>query len=1145
MGKSTPGAQVCKALLCTGLVLASAPSWAQAIYGSIYGTVTDTAGAVIPNANVTVTDIAKGTSTTVQTNGDGLYSVQHLIPDPYTIEVKSPGFTDALQKGVQVAADTSPKVDFRLQVGTSAQVIQVNDLPPQLQTDRADVAMVLNQKTIEDLPVLGRNFTSFQLLIPGAQAMGWGNPVDENPQGSQTININGQNFSGTGYELDGTDDQDPLLGSIVINPPLDAISESKIDTQNYDAEFGKATTAVITVQTKSGSNGFHGSAFEFRHSPAQQARDPFSEFAPNALTGLYIPSGLFNQFGGSLGGPIKRDRLFFFADYQGLRQKFGEAVQATVPTALVQSSCLSGPGCDFSEYLASNRQLYNTSNPLAITPFPGNFIPRSYLSQTGLNLLKLFPAPTASGTVNNFTASGTGSFNNNQFDVRIDGQITPGFHAFGRYSYFSDRVFGPVAFGALGGPGLGNGGYGGTSQGRNQNFAGGGDIAVNSKLFTDFRIGYLRYHILTQKYDTSQSFSTSVGIPGLNLGTLATQGAPGFFVDGVSNFGSNVNVNRCNCPLDETEDQTQIVNNWTKLFGNHSVKAGADLRYARNLRVPNDSAVINISAGPTSNPAASVPGGLGLATMMLGNVTSFTRSLQAVNNAKEFQKRTFFYGQDTWRIRPNLTLNYGLRWDIYFPEAVNGKGHGSLLNLNTGDMQVAGYGRYGTNMGIQKNFTAFAPRLGVSYQVRPTTVIRAGYGRAYDMGIFGANFGHIATQNLPVLVNQDLEQPSPTSSVFALSQGPPMPTFPTVPADGNLPLPDGVGANARPQRTKLVTVDAWNLTVQQQVTPSVSFSLAYVGNKGTHVYTEDDAQVLPNEIAESLNGITFDPRPGTIGNNSNLRKRYYSTYGWTQAIQYYGLLADNHYNALQLSAEKRLTNGLQLTANYAWQRAFDYGQDYFTVDKKAVYGRNDDLRENVLTVFGNYLLPVGRGQKLGGNSPGWLNAIIGGYQLNANLNWSSGLPFTPSYNSCSSDIDNGPCRPNFQRGASFPMSAGSFDTTTHTVRYFNPVPTMAFNGAVSGPFSRPGIAQFGDVGRNNFFGPGFFNTDASIYKAFQIRESINAQFRFNAYNVFNHINPGQPNGCIDCTVSSNAGVITSEAIGGQPRQLEFAVRLTF
>src|SRR6266576_1121420 len=636
----------------------------QAIYGSIYGQITDSTGAAVPNATVLVKNVAKGTSVQSTTNSQGEYSVEHLIPDFYDVSVAATGFRGTESKGIRVSADTSPKMDLKLDVGSATETVTVTGEVPQLKTDRADVALVLNEKTVSDLPNSGRNFASLELLIPGTQVMGWSQNTAENPQGSPTVQINGQHFSGVGYELDGAANQDPILGQIVINPPLDAVTEAKITTQNYDAQFGQAVAAVVTAQTKSGTNGFHGDVFDYRRTDATQARNPYTQFAPDPVTGRLLPSAKYNQFGGSIGGPIRKNRAFFFADYQGTRQILGSSWRVTVPTALARSSCLSGNGCDLSDYLVDRGpqqgQIYN---PRVITgtgpaPFVNNFIPAQDVSPQALALLALIPEPNGSGTSNNYSGSGSGKLHNDSVDVRIDDQLSDRTHACGRYSYFGNGTSSSTILGKGGGPGFSwaTHSFGGTASGRSQSAVLGMDIALSPNLLTDFRLGSHRYHGKTQKYDGTENLASDVGIPGLNLGDSFTAGAPAFYVegasgggDGLSNFGSALGVNACNCPLLETEDQYQIVHNWTKIMGTHSLKFGGDLRYARNLRVPSDSnraGELHFNATDTQNTtdtALTNPGGMGLATFLLGDVTDFSRYVSVSTNAKESQKRMFTY----------------------------------------------------------------------------------------------------------------------------------------------------------------------------------------------------------------------------------------------------------------------------------------------------------------------------------------------------------------------------------------------------------------------------------------------------------------------------------------------------------------------
>ena len=523
----------------------------QAVYGSINGTITDNTGAVVPNATVTITDVSKGTSVTVQSNGSGEYVVEHLIPDTYNVKVEAKGFQTFSATGVLVQADTSPKIDVALQVGAESQTVNVSaESIPELKTDRADVATIFTTSEVENLPIPDRNFSNLQLLLPGAQSLNWNHAADENPQASKQIQVDGQAFGGVAYQLDGTDNQDPILGIIVINPPLDAISETKITTQNFDAEFGKAVSSFISAQTKSGSNNFHGSAFDYRKSTANLGTDPYTQFP-----GTTFPPGLWNQFGGSVGGPVWKDHLFFFGDYQGVRQKVGTSAQATVPTAHLISTCLGQTtasngiaGCDFSEYAAGI--LGSPTAPLiyqngSLHSLSGQRDSRKSAFPQALNLLKLLQPykPNSGGSVNglknNYSAGGTGLFNNNQWDVRVDDQLSSAMHAFTRFSRFTDVLSGTTMFGPAGGAGFGIGGYGGTSNGADDSLAAGMDIAVSPKLLADWRIGYYRYNVIDSKYDGSTAFGTQLGIPGLNIpGNSFTDGAPGFNIADADRSGN-------------------------------------------------------------------------------------------------------------------------------------------------------------------------------------------------------------------------------------------------------------------------------------------------------------------------------------------------------------------------------------------------------------------------------------------------------------------------------------------------------------------------------------------------------------------------------------------------------------------------------
>jgi hypothetical protein len=1214
-------------------------AFGQAVFGSILGTITDASGAAVANAKVTVTSQTKDTSYDATTNESGNYSVTHLIPDVYTVRVEGQGFKILEFKDVQVSADTGVSVNGQFQVGSTSEQVEVTAEAPQLKTDRADVSIEFNSKYVEDLPVLNRNFTSFELLSPGTQKLvGWSHAATENPQGGQQIFVNGQHFSGTAFELDGTDNQDPILGIIVVNPNLDAIQEAKVTLGNYDAEFGKAVAGVVTVQTKSGSNDIHGSGSWFRRTDALAARDPFTQFAPDPVTGRLIPSSRWQQFAGTIGGPIIKNKLFFFADYQATRQKNGISNQETIPTALLKSSCAGGINCDFSDYAAKigngtagdpSNYLYDPTtgtasgagrsafcgatefvpvgpnsgaNYLALnqaacptTATTGAYkIPVGAVSAASLNLLAAFPNPTSGGATNNFVGSGAGPYNQNSFDTRIDFAASQSVQVFGRFSldYFS--LSGAPSLGAVGGVGFGPGGLSGSSDVHNYSLASGLTKTFSSTLLGDFRFGYFKYNPKTNKPDAGSAAMTAFGIPNANMGDNFTSGLGEFDMDGVgSNFGDGLGVGRCNCPLIESEQQFQWVANITKIHGNHQFKFGADVRYAENLRVPSDSNRtgvysfnhLNTSGGVQdgSTGLSTGQGGLDFATFLLGDVTQLGRYVSTSTNAAERQHRMFYYGQDTWRITPKLTVNYGLRWEVYFPEYVNGKDHGGFANIVQGVVRVAGEGGFGLNGNIDNKWSYFAPRLGMAYQFTPKTVVRMGYGRSYDMGVFGSNFGHSVSQNLPVLAAQLVQGPTSNyDTAFKLDSGPPIFTFPAIPSNGLFPLagpqcfqgatnpltglPSGQNCtqpHIRPTFQRLPTLDAWNVTVQRQLNNTTSLEVAYIGNKGTNGFAGDGNTYNINQ--PSIVGY------GTLSQTQ--RRPFYDAFTYTGIADptnttgsapgvlqccstdqgnYLGNNANSIYNALQVKIDKRFAHGLQLLSHYTFAHADKYDSNYYADNHAIAYGPDDQVRNNVWVTSLVYELPFGKGKTFGGNASRAEDLIFGGWQITGDYNWSSGLPWTPSFNECGGEEDVGVCRPDKGTG-SFDVGAGSLQHPAGAnpyVQYFTPVANIT---TTAGAFGDPGSGKLGNIGFDSFRGPRAFFADAAISKNFSVTERVKVNFRMDAFNVFNHpvlgFNANQGNTCIDC--SGNAGQITDIEADSSPgsttgmRQLEFALKVSF
>jgi outer membrane receptor protein involved in Fe transport len=1215
MKRSVLAAVAAFALLC-GLWTPIASG--QAVFGSILGTATDPSGAAVANAKVKVTSQTKDTVYETTSNESGNYAVTHLIPDVYSVHFEAQGFKSIEFKDITVSADTGTDINGQFQVGSATEQVEVTSEAPQLKTDRADVAIEFNSKFIEDLPVLNRNFTNFELLTPGTQKLGWSHAATENPQGGGQIFVNGQHFSGTGFQLDGTDNQDPILGIIVINPNLDSVTEAKITTADFDAEFGKAIAGLVTVQTKSGSNEIHGSGFWYRRTDATEAKDPFTQWdAEPGVAASPIPSSRWQQFGGSVGGPIIKNKLFFFGDYQATRQSSGLTNLLTVPTATVLATCNPATNttgfCDLSDFLnpaagySTGGQVYA---PGTGVPYVGNLIPIGDISPQAGAILAEFPQPnnagSNNGTINNFLASGAGPYKQNAFDVRIDDSLKPTVQLFGRYSldYFS--LSGKGSLGALGGVGFGPGGLAGSSVIHNHSLAAGVTKTFSPTVLADFRFGYFKYNPHTHKPDEGSTPMTGFGIPNANLGDAFTSGLGEFDFNGNNGgtsdaFGDGLGVARCNCPLIESEQQFQFVTNWTKTHGNHTFKFGADVRYAENLRVPSDSnrtGVYDFKDATTSNAGA---GGLALGTFLLGQVTNLSRYVSTSTNAAERQHRMFYYGEDSFRATPKLTINYGLRWEVYFPEYVNGAQHGGFTNIVQGVDRVGGVGGIGLNGNITGDWHAFAPRFGVAYQVNPKTVVRLGYGRSFDMGVFGSNFGHAVTQNLPVLAAQGVANSNQFLPAFTLAAGPPIFVFPTIPANGLLPLAGPncflldtsqcIAPHIRPTSQRLPYVDTWNVTVQRQVTSTTTLEATYLGNKGTHGFVGDGPTYDVNQpglgagVDGNLVGGVITPCVAGggcsfIANTPQVTRRpYYNAFtypGFTDTTtglpltccfttqnNYLGNDASSTYEALTIKLDKRFSKGLQFITFYNFAHSYHYDSGFYADQKSVAYGPDDNIRNHQWVSNLLYELPFGKGKTFAGGVGRGVDEVIGGWQISGTVNWAGGLPWTPGLSGavCNLEQDTGVCRPDKGPG-SFHTGAGSFvhNASGHYVQFFTPVtdvidPATGIASLPSGNgFSDPGLNNIGNRGYDSFRGPRFFGADASISKNFPITERVKLQFRMDAYNVFNHPilgfnnNQGGSGLCIDCTNNGRIQDIEADASPGSPngmRQLSFGLRLSF
>lgn len=1117
------------------LLMFCAAANTQQIFGSIFGTVTDPSGSAVVGAKVTVTDLNKGTQSEVSTDVSGNYNKGQLVPDQYMVTIEAKGFRPVKSDAFDVQVNAAVRYDGSLKVGEMSTEVEVVAAAPMLQSDRSDVAQTFTAKEINDLPNIGRNLQSMELLNPGTAKIGWQHASDENPQGSVQMIVNGQLFDSMGYELDGTTNQDPILGIIVINPTFDSVQEVKQSNQNFDAEFSYVGGGIASYSTKSGTNDFHGDVFEY-----MQLNTPgFTTFAANPFAGIPAATYRQNQFGGAAGGRIIKNKLFYFGDIQVNRQSQGASVVTSVPDALNRSG-------NFSEWLAYNKnyQIYdpatgNQQTGIGRTPFPNNTIPTNQISSQAKAILAYFPLPNAqqiSGApfVNNYAANGAVAIDGNQFNTREDYYLNQNDTIFGRYSFAGFVETAPGAFGLVaGGPQFGN--YAGNSKARNQSLAVGWTHILSPTLVNEFRFGFMRYHVFDVPNGYGTSPATQAGIPGLNLDSTYTSGMPYFNIPSPNDayqLGYALGVNQCNCPLTQTEKQYQFVDNLSKTLGKHTLKFGVDLRYAQNLRVPSDThraGELTFDGSATGSVAAagqSPSPGIGLATFLLGNVTKFGRYVSTSTNAAESQRRFFWYGQDAWRPTAKLTVNLGLRWEMTFPESVNAAGNGATLNIHDGNMYVFGQGGVSLH-GIQNmNWHQFAPRVGIAYQIDPKTVVRSGFGISYDLGVFGSNFGHNVTQNPPVLANQSVQPPNGFTSVFTLAQGPPTLAPIVVGSNGTFPLPAGINPKFRPDKITLPTTYQYNVAIQRQFTNKIAITAAYVGNSNRHGFMGTSNTINPNE-ARFVPGVS----------NTNLDRPFYSRFGWTNDLSYYCDCANERYNSLQATVMVKALQGWTLQGSYTYQRQWGVGWGYdsnyyFLYDRAAGEGYSNTIPRGQITLAQTYEIPYGHGRKFGASMSKPVDAVLGGWTLSGITTYYTGFGFSPTlenYGSQGGQPNQGPNnRPNLGTGDPYAGAKGDRN--------------QWFVGGLGTTFMVPSANTFGNYPINTLFGPHFIQQDLTIAKTVRFSERIGLTLRGDSSNVFNHTNLGGPNGDIQ---SPSAGQITGLAGGGTMRRMQFSATLKF
>ena len=1090
-----------KLCVCLAITLfAGGHAMAQIVTADVLGTVTDAAGAVMADAKVTVTNTSTSDARSVKTSGAGDFVVNLLPPGAYTVAVEAPAFKKFVATVTLVAGDRA-RVDAQLQVGDTTQTVEVSARTPALQTDSSTLRDTVAAASVQDLPLNGRNYVSLVATAPGAAAgpsngITSGTRPDERRQTTSVV-ANGMNETFNNHLVDGMDNNEREQFTILFRPSIDSIEEVKIDTNNYPAEIGRAGGAVVSIITKSGGNAYHGGIYEYFRNDKLNANDFFANTA-----GIKVPEFRQNQFGGSVGGRIIRDKTFFFADFENLRQIQGKNTGLlAAPTAYE----LSHPG-DFSDQ-------------------GGTVVPFSQIDPVALKYLALFPAANIPGAP--ATANYTGNVNVQYFaktlDARVDHRFSDKDSMFFRFTYNPTTTVYPTLYPpvTVGGVKInpGNGIYPGNSTGDSQAYMADFVHVFSPTLVGEFKGGFTRLNIATLSANQGSNLSNIFGIPNADVNKYVS-GLLNVSINGYTGPGSCNTLGDCtSVPIYEINNVFQEEGSlaWTK--GSHNVKFGGGVirRQENYYQIQNGTGQFTWSGATAGAPPNS------LANFLLGVPTTITRQFPF-----QFQYyRTWephVYVQDDWHATRKLTLNLGLRWD-HIGQLTSATGQRSNYQIDTNTFCI------GTNACVQPNWLQIQPRVGFAYNAGHGLVVRGGFGMSYFAQDFAS--GALNLPNPPFVgVNFSCSPAALTGSsvcpagIHYLKDGPP----PISPPNVSQLLGSVAGGlqsalSAHSDYYPGAKVMQYNLTTQKQIGQNV-FTVAYVGLLGRHLqYAWNANQPVPS-------GSSVTPtllRSATLPNITN--------------INLYGTGGASEYNALQFVFERRYSKGLTVNSNYVFARnltniteASIGGAGVGTVVNNRGYdwGNADIGFKHKFTIRASYEIPFGKG------TSGIRKQVEAGWQVNTIAFWQSGQPFTVLDNQNLINLPNTSSdRPNQVAGQSCTVSNGTLSNFINL-----------------NAWQQQAIGNPGNEGRDQCYGPHWRSVDFSIFKDFQVNERYKLSFRAEAFNVSNTANFSLPNFSISgWTVSRQPqgiptqagafGQITSTNIGFTPRVMQMALKLTF
>lgn len=1149
-------------------------SFGQAVNATLLGTVQDSTGAAVGNAKVTATNVATAAVFESVTNEAGNYTIPNLPPGTYSVAVVAQGFKKVTRASIDVLINTSTRVDFDLQPGSVSEEVTVTAAPPLLQTDRADISSKLEAHHLENLPLTtNRNFQSLLNLVPGTSPATFEHSQFFNAQSSLQTRVNGIPRMGNLYQIEGIDDDERTGLLQIIIPPADSIQSVDISTSNFEAELGRAMGGVTNVILKSGSNSFHGTAFEYIQNSAVNARTYF---------GGPLGHLSYNNYGGSIGGPILRDKLFFFGDYQGSSDRERISGTFTIPDSRYYTANAQG-NIDLSSMLGSTAnangfragQIFdpNTGDGTATgprTPFVNNQIPISRVNPVSLDILKRVNAaaaqygkltPTASllNPSNNYTTNLPFSKGTNSWDTKIDYTMNDRNHVSGRFSWQRVNTTQAPAFGAfLGGP-AGGGGFQGTGTQTSYSTGVNYDHMFSPTLFTEARFGVSHLRNNAQPSNYGSNDATALGIPGVNINQF-TSGQVGVFLTGFGQSGQDYPLigYSASVPWIRGESNIDFVNNWTKTIRNHTVKFGGDLRRVRDDLLQDQTfsprGIFRFADQQTSDSRSA-------GTNLANNIGSFLldRPSQVGRDVNTFfpayrQWWLFAFATDKWQMTSKLTLDLGVRWEFYPPATPKVAGGFSNYDPVKNNLVIAGVGGNPSNLGMQTRYRYFAPRTGFAYRATDDTVIRGGFGisympfadntYAYNYPVRSNNsYGPVGSSPFTAAVGPD------NVTVATFQAGFPAPVPVPIPTNGIIPVTTQTLASQQmfyiPLNYKNPYVMSWNLAIQQALPYDMSLQLAYVGNRGVGIPGNVD---INNPTNTFNGGANSKPEYNCVGCPSNVHR--------TASTQQFFMGFSSNYNALQTQLNKRFTHGLGLTSAFTWGKGLGYvtGDDggilFFTAANwHRNYGPNDYDRTLNFEQSFTYELPFGRGHRF--LSTGWQSYVLGGWRLAGVVSAVSGLPFSVYANG---GVLNTPGTAMFANLTGVPKVTHQVGANTW---WIDPTAFSQPNGcAGQSPCTGQNVAM-GTTGRNQFRGPGYVQDNISIFKSFPIWREAALETRFDAFQLsntpqFNNPNSGSGNpitpgntgafGRVTSTLGSGQGTVNG--VGGG-RSLQLSARISF